>query len=834
MLYVVNPSSKSVYTVYRHFPKPGIVFRGMAPFLKNVTVRDATYAKIAEAIVEIVEQQRGLKVTSVSGNASRGYFLATALSSSPLLKAALIPIGKENTLPGVVIKAPAVKEYGDAKNPEYMETNPDLIQEGDVVVISDDLIGNGDTAVGTATLVLSCKAKIGAFCFLGVIPECEGIQRLETLFPHVPIIVGCVFDKDMDPHPSFSKYLTTFDKVDDLQTLTLVPPQEGKKSKILLMAHSTMYAWARELMGEFPELFEFIKLKEEHFDDEMPDLELTDMVEEFEDRDVVFLASNFKLATLFEQFSIIHVLPKQRINSFEIWLPYFATETHERRNKRKVVATADTMKKLISSAIPKSKRGPAILAIADIHAEASEFFESTKIGSHYLNGVGRFLRLLNAQMSPSNPLKRVFAMFPDDGAYKRFINEILDFDMPVMIFEKRKTGKGAARKTFITFKERLHWPLDEKGEPLPLEHGVLIDDLGLSGDTSLETGKNALSLNCGIKYLDMYVTHGRFPKKSYRKFFKKYNPDCPFKRVYCGSSIPEIQKSILLEGADDPDNNPFYFIPLSSHFVYQRRRTRGLRLTKKVTAVVSSKNPDKLKAVANAFAYVFPYDDIHVIGVACKSGVPNQPMGNEIMEGCENRHANLPGTLLSVNQTSEVATLYLKSDKYVGQPLFGSDHDHTLVKNDVLEDSDQKACSALTFRDTMKNGQEVAPVYYISLEDGGEIKEEYKDSDSVLHSSYNRAGVILQKENGGIWKGLSEPVPMLYFKEGHDLLHMSREERLASGKTYGELLCEFLHLPEERASDWFQETYCDTRVQVHTLALIKGLYQLFVSFAKVV
>ena len=56
---------------------------------------------------------------------------------------------------------------------------------------------------------------------------------------------------------------------------------------------------------------------------------------------VIFIASLHNVETIFEQVSVIYALPRYRVNSLNVVLPYFPTGTMERVDTEGQVATAN-------------------------------------------------------------------------------------------------------------------------------------------------------------------------------------------------------------------------------------------------------------------------------------------------------------------------------------------------------------------------------------------------------------------------------------------------------------------------------------------------------------
>ncbi len=82
---------------------------------------------------------------------------------------------------------------------------------------------------------------------------------------------------------------------------------------------------------------------------------------------MIFIGSLHDRAKVIEQISLMMVLPRQFVQSLSLVLPYFAPATMERVDEEGMLATAETTAKIISSCIPQTRSGPAILRVFDIH-----------------------------------------------------------------------------------------------------------------------------------------------------------------------------------------------------------------------------------------------------------------------------------------------------------------------------------------------------------------------------------------------------------------------------------------------------------------------------------
>ena len=148
------------------FPEPGIMFKDITPLL-------ADHNGLEIAVGALVEHYRGTDVTLVAGIESRGFIFATPIALS--LGAGFIPIRKPGKLPYDVVREEYELEYGS----DSLEIHRDAVQAGDRVIIIDDVLATGGTAITAARLVEHLGATVVG---IGVMVELEylgGRQRLD-------------------------------------------------------------------------------------------------------------------------------------------------------------------------------------------------------------------------------------------------------------------------------------------------------------------------------------------------------------------------------------------------------------------------------------------------------------------------------------------------------------------------------------------------------------------------------------------------------------------------------------------------------------------------------
>ena len=144
------------------FPKKGINFRDVTTLYQN--------AECLKSMTEdIYNLYKDKGITKVVGIESRGFVMASAVA--PKLNAGVVLARKPGKLPATVIKESFTKEYGV----DTVEMHLDSINENDVVLIHDDLLATGGTALATLKLVKHFKPKAVYINFIIEITD-EGLH----------------------------------------------------------------------------------------------------------------------------------------------------------------------------------------------------------------------------------------------------------------------------------------------------------------------------------------------------------------------------------------------------------------------------------------------------------------------------------------------------------------------------------------------------------------------------------------------------------------------------------------------------------------------------------
>ena len=152
------------------FPKPGIVFKDIAPLLGNA---DA----FADVITDLVDVASASNPTAVVGIESRGFLFAAPLAVA--LGVGLIPIRKPGKLPWQVARAEYALEYGT----DVLEMHVDALRPGDRVLIIDDVLATGGTAGAAIELVEGQGVTVAGCAFVIELGFLAGRARLAISSP---------------------------------------------------------------------------------------------------------------------------------------------------------------------------------------------------------------------------------------------------------------------------------------------------------------------------------------------------------------------------------------------------------------------------------------------------------------------------------------------------------------------------------------------------------------------------------------------------------------------------------------------------------------------------
>ena len=150
------------------YPKPGIMFRDITTLLGDARA-------FRRAVDELVHPYAGGKVDKIAGIEARGFILGGAVAHQ--LSAGFVPIRNKGKLPHQTVSIAYSLEYGV----DAMEMHADAIGQEERVILVDDLIATGGTAIAAVNLLRQIGADIVGACFIIDLPDLGGAEKLRAL-----------------------------------------------------------------------------------------------------------------------------------------------------------------------------------------------------------------------------------------------------------------------------------------------------------------------------------------------------------------------------------------------------------------------------------------------------------------------------------------------------------------------------------------------------------------------------------------------------------------------------------------------------------------------------
>lgn len=159
-----------------NYPKPGIVFRDITTLLGN----PRGFRRVVD---ELVQPYAGQRIDKVAGIEARGFILGGAVAHQ--LATGFVPVRKKGKLPWETIGQDYTLEYGS----DRVEIHTDAIRKGDQVLVVDDLVATGGTALAAIRLIERAGGTIAGCSFVIDLPELRGRKAIEGLgYPTLALI----------------------------------------------------------------------------------------------------------------------------------------------------------------------------------------------------------------------------------------------------------------------------------------------------------------------------------------------------------------------------------------------------------------------------------------------------------------------------------------------------------------------------------------------------------------------------------------------------------------------------------------------------------------------
>lgn len=149
------------------YPIPGVLFRDITTLLKDPIA-------FKETIDALVAKYAAMGVDKVVGIESRGFIFGACVAQR--LGVGFIPVRKKGKLPCQTVSQSYALEYGV----DEIEMHADALHAGEKVLIIDDLIATGGTALAACQLVEKMQANVLGCGFVIDLVDLGGMKKLES------------------------------------------------------------------------------------------------------------------------------------------------------------------------------------------------------------------------------------------------------------------------------------------------------------------------------------------------------------------------------------------------------------------------------------------------------------------------------------------------------------------------------------------------------------------------------------------------------------------------------------------------------------------------------
>ena len=164
---MISQRLKKRIRIIKNFPKKGILFQDIT----SITDDNKLFS---EVVSEIVKYAKKNKITKIAGIEARGFIFGSATAIK--LNIPFIPIRKKNKLPGKVYSQKYKLEYGF----DEIQVHQSAIVKKDKILIIDDLIATGGTALASAKLISKFIPSKICFFFIINLQNLEGLNKINN------------------------------------------------------------------------------------------------------------------------------------------------------------------------------------------------------------------------------------------------------------------------------------------------------------------------------------------------------------------------------------------------------------------------------------------------------------------------------------------------------------------------------------------------------------------------------------------------------------------------------------------------------------------------------
>jgi adenine phosphoribosyltransferase len=164
---VTTDELKSLIRTVPDFPAAGVQFR-------DITTLIAHGEGLAATVDRLVERARVSRPSAIAGIEARGFIFGAAIAAR--LSLGFVPLRKAGKLPVETIGIDYSLEYGSAR----LELDPGAIEDGERVLLVDDLLATGGTALAGARLLRRAGATVDHALFVIGLADLGGSEILRA------------------------------------------------------------------------------------------------------------------------------------------------------------------------------------------------------------------------------------------------------------------------------------------------------------------------------------------------------------------------------------------------------------------------------------------------------------------------------------------------------------------------------------------------------------------------------------------------------------------------------------------------------------------------------
>ncbi len=159
---------KSKIRTVPDYPKKGIMFRDITTLIKDPVGFRLVIDNLTQRYLSL-----DLEYDIIAGIEARGFIMGGALSYT--LGKGFVPIRKKGKLPAEVESQEYALEYGT----DTIEMHKDAFKDGAKILVVDDLLATGGTALAAASLIEKLGGNVVEMAFIVNLPDVGGQKKLE-------------------------------------------------------------------------------------------------------------------------------------------------------------------------------------------------------------------------------------------------------------------------------------------------------------------------------------------------------------------------------------------------------------------------------------------------------------------------------------------------------------------------------------------------------------------------------------------------------------------------------------------------------------------------------